>query len=257
MCGIITLFEKIDENNLSLWDKLSHRGTDSYGYASWDGKRISIKKDLTPRRLKGKYKWSILHNRKASVGKITKTLAHPIEIDDKYYIIQNGTKKEIYYTHRLALSDTHGIGLIYKELKHKFKIFNYLDDTGVVFVIDKELKFIFFHKDESRSLYVNIDKKMLASEPIIEGTWQEINEENYIFTFDEFNFDNFIKTVELNKKKINIGKNELFKTLCDNCYKMKLCRRVNGRDICPDCEYTGKNPVVKVYNHSVYGGWKW
>ncbi|MEM0333017.1 MAG: hypothetical protein QXX30_00945 [Candidatus Aenigmatarchaeota archaeon] len=238
MCGIIAFPKKtkldkktigVIENGLKL---LAHRGSDSFGIigiAKINNKKVlklvkslhfenfinMIKSSL----INVEFDFIVIHNRKKSIGKIDIELAHPVGKND-IYVVQNGTKKSLSINEK---SDTYGIYVLYKaeELKPED-----LKNSGVVFIIDGKNKKILFHKDDTRTLYINETKNLIASEPILAGKWTLIGN-NELDTFD-------IENIKLTNFEYEIK--DINKEICDYCLKEGVIIEKRGKICkCANC----------------------
>jgi len=261
MCGIVGSFGGIRKKDLLFyWDMLSHRGLDSYGVivktqdkiiaakSLWDDKAIkNINLQVAD--------WIIAHNRKSSIGGISIDLAHPIS-NKTTLVIHNGTNRNLYMSVKSAKSDTHAIALIFNKLKRKKDIFDFLNDIGVVWIIDENERRIYFHKDKSRTLYYCIERNLFASEPIDIGTWQMIDNQEMVLDLDKFEID-FVKNVKLEKKKVELKNIKI--GFCSTCGQEKLMEE--GVYKCPDCIYRNKKKTTSITKgfRSVYSSssYKW
>jgi len=260
MCGIVGMFDDVNKSRLeSYWIYLEHRGYDSYGIVGKTNKdRIKTVKSLYDKNVLEKvnnFKWVIAHNRWASIGdKNSLELAHPV-INKGIYIIHNGTKKSLYETINGAKSDTQAIVKLYSDLKVKQNIFKYLDNTGVIFIIDTHNNKIVFHKDKTRPLYINTELKMFSSEPIDKGTWQMISPQNRVYSLKDFNFEIFTKKLNLEKKVLRLENLKI--DFCEYCEEFKILG--SSKHICPHCDYTDAKPKYTInwdaYDNK-YKNWK-
>jgi len=197
MCGIVGIYgeqalREYQKNLLYAWDRLKHRGEDSYGVIiqKTNGEVVAYK-SLSKEALLSKLaeeegkeftveslKWVLAHNRKASVGGITLELAHPVyNKDEKTLVIHNGTKKPLAGAFGTD-SDTQALSIIFSIGKVEPKV-RLLDGTGVVFCVRKTSKDrfkLYFHKDEERPLVLNKELGIFASEPFLEGEWYQVKE---------------------------------------------------------------------------------
>ena len=251
MCGIIGKFGGISNKDLLFyWEALSHRGIDSYGIMGIkkkNRKQLVMSKGLLEdgalknQKLKN-FRWILAHNRKASIGgAVSLKIAHPVG-ENGVYVIHNGTRKELYSAVWSSKSDTHAIWIIYSRLQDKNNIFDFLHGTGIVFIADIHRKKIFFHRDDSRTLYYCPERKLIASEPIDTGSWQMVEEQEKVFHLLKFE-EEWDKKIKLNNKKITLK--TMAVGVCQACMTDKILEE--GKDICPDCEYQGKGKKVIGY----------
>lgn len=202
MCGIIGFWgeeniKKWKEILEKGWERLKHRGEDSYGVVIKTDKKIISYRSLSKESLLEKVRedieegiwdienaeWVLAHNRKASVGGIRLELAHPIYLQERkqedIWVIHNGTKR--------ALSDAFGEDSDTKALPYVFTLrrakirARLLNGVGVAFCVRriKNSVKILFHKDNSRPLVFN-KEGIIASEPIERGDWFEINDIEFV-----------------------------------------------------------------------------
>ena len=244
MCGIVGKFGSLGYKELEFyWDMLNHRGNDSFGTAVYNNKtqklftyKALIESSFERNKEINYADWIIAHNRWASIGgKSDIKLAHPVAVKG-VYIIHNGTKRSLYESIKSAKSDTHAIGLIYTKLADKSDILEFLNGSGVCFIIDKNEDRIIFHKDKSRTLYYSKDLQMFASEPIEVGKWQMVQEQNRILSMSAFK-ETWNKKIKLQKNVFELTKNITI-DICPVCFKEKLMNEADGR--CPDCVYQNK-----------------
>ena len=195
MCGISGMFTRTTAKEATeflelAFNRLKHRGTDSYGLvAVLPDHRILVARSLSlsalldyvKSRKDEEWLWFVAHNRKRSTGKISIETAHPIYCDNAA-IIHNGTKKALYNALPSAVSDTHAILLFYKNTREE--LFRELvQDTGVFFIFDREKNSVFFHRDDSRPLFLSAEG-IIASEPITSGVWRKVKEQDTLFPIE-------------------------------------------------------------------------
>jgi len=261
MCGIIG-FVKNKNHERMLNDMLEiqeHRGTDSYGAVFYygSGKEFKTIKELKKEKFlkkfhkiaKSNYKFVIIHHRWASIGKVTKRLAHPIT-KKGVAIIHNGTKKPLYELYKDKLqSDTEVIAHLASLMGFKSQAFReMLDGVGVVFGFDKERAF--FHHDDKRSLFMYEDGSLISSEPVLTGNWQLI-EGKFNFGFKTWNY--FIKKLKFAKKIVNIKNGEYL--IPEYCYECDVKHLHTEEDACVVCKAKGR--PKKYYPSYSYGSKYW
>ena len=236
MCGIIGMFdcskEEIDILKMDGWERLAHRGEDSFGLLGIANNKVYLYKALKKENINlssfpNKMEFVALHNRKGSIGETNLELAHPVIVKNKYLVIHNGTSKSLYNVLAVAVdSDTQAIGYLYDLLDgdvDKMVKFLYSVEIGVVLIFDMEKQEIIFYKDDARYLFYNKEYKLFASEPIYDGEWVEIDQTPLVkFTkikhLQEY-LDEYFLANKKDSKIIRI--NSSAKKWCDYCGKMK------------------------------------
>jgi len=255
MCGIIG-FVKNKNYEVMLEEMLEiqeHRGTDSYGAVFYYGGNKPFKaiKELKKEKFlqkfdkiaKTNYKFVIVHHRWASIGKVTKRLAHPIVKKD-IAIIHNGTKKALHELYKNKLqSDTEVIAHLASLMSFKNQAFReMLDGVGVVFGFDKERAF--FHHDDKRSLFLYETGDLISSEPVLSGNWQLIQGQ-YNFGFKSWSY--FIKKLKFAKNEVEIKNGEYL--IPEYCYECGVKHLHTEEDECVVCKAHGR---PKKYYTSYY-----
>ena len=247
MCGIIGIWgeEALRDyhNKLKLgWERLAHRGEDSYGVIIKTPEEIisykslsqeALLQKLTEEEKKGEFKreqveWILAHNRKASIGGINVELAHPIYYkEEKALIIHNGTKKSLANAFGTD-SDTQALAYVFTLARKEAKV-RLLDGVGVAFAVKRGIKgyHLYFHKDEERPLVCNPQLGIVASEPFLEGEWFEINnipykELKHLKDLENLIVPNKSESVVIKKCRLCgkefIGSKEEY---CRDCLKLK------------------------------------
>jgi predicted glutamine amidotransferase len=300
MCGIIGLIQRDKEFILS--DRLikvirngfeinRHRGTDSYGfYGVTKNKDIVYYKDLNVENVieelkkfrNKKFKLVFLHHRKASIGSISKELAHPIKFEN-ILTIHNGTNRELFNKlkkeNKDLQSDTQAISYLTNKLFKKYYTKNRnkkeilmkileeleknLNNTGVVFQLYKN-QYLLFHKDNSRELHILLesnDKKLtkdiflIASEPIMAGNWYKIKKE-YELSIPVNSIDKLIPYIlEQEKEFIKNHKKEIIIKNCVECGKLfAVEKQYKDYEKCKECRtyYRYSYNSYKKYNYDYY-----
>jgi len=258
MCGIVGFFgeEAIKEYQKLLqigWERLAHRGEDSYGVIIKTSEKVIAYKSISKEALlekvaseegkefkKEEIQWILGHNRKASVGSITVELAHPIHYkDENALVIQNGTKKSLANAFDTG-SDTQALALVFTLSRKEAKT-RLLDGTGVAFCVKRNRKGdykLYFHKDESRPLVLQMEKGIIASEPFLEGDWLEIRDIPYA---ELKGLEDIVKFAD---KKIS------YSVVLKQC---KLCQREfigsTKDDYCKECANSLKNYKWSKYSY--------
>jgi len=240
MCSIIgtsKLDDKFKENIDEYFKTLSHRGTDSYGYIflNRDTKQFELFKSLTKIDFVNRIKELpdngsiICHARKASVGAVDVTNAHPVKSNgNTVWLIHNGTNKS-YASFYNATSDSQGLASLIEAVSED-KLDGLLNDLGVVFFTKNS--HLYFYKDTLRPICLNKESGIFASEPLFDGKWALIKEQITPVVFD-FIFD----TKE--EFELELG----LESYCTTCKKRHIKQK--GKQLCAVCKLDGKSePVV-------------
>ncbi len=268
MCGIVGFskdyilqnYENLDSKLNDYWNKLSHRGEDSYGILTIYTENNKIKfhslKSLSKEELLKDFKQKVLdkvdkenvllmlcHNRKASIGDVSLELAHPV-VSENSIIIHNGTKKAVVELFSAYESDTQAFNELiekFNKLNDKKLLKQLLSNAGVIFHFDLENLKIIFHKS-NRSLYYN-EVGILSSEPVFTGEWYAIKKIG-------------LKQLKLNKENI-INLFSKLKKEDKKFYYIKQCRicdrffyTENKRK--QECEKCHKNFNYYNYYNKIY-----
>lgn len=267
MCGIVgKLSPATPEEMMEILKKgfeaLEHRGDDSYGVVAVTDKGLFVAKAMYVEELFEELRkdlmefgidnirWFVGHNRKRSTGSIDIETAHPVwDKERKLAVVQNGTKKAVYELLTSARSDTHGILLLYDRVE-KGLMKEILSGAGVVFIFDRQNDKVIFHKDSSRTLFINTEK-VIASEPIEAGEWALIKGQ-----YVEANLQHGLTLEVEEPKKIEVSRVE-YRSYCPACRESKKIETQGDRR-CPTCFYLGKEAERSyVSTHgSLYGGWQ-
>jgi len=190
MCGIIAGNVKKLKDTGGIKDHLrmiDHRGTDSFGMImydpktkSWDTfKTLGIKPFVKAFNNLSNGAYVIVHNRARSIGGITLALAHPI-VTNNVAVIHNGTNKDVHKMIKGSASDTESISMLQGNAIDFGTTFSWLGDLGVVFTVDLERpeNDVYLHRDKIRPLVINKDTDIIASEPLFDGAWADIKEQD-------------------------------------------------------------------------------
>lgn len=259
MCGIVGFIDSKDNRkNLEDWLTIqSHRGEDSFGAVVESVKEISSTKAISKKTFLENLNsieisdFVLAHHRKASLGDITIDLAHPVTLN-KTYVIHNGTKKAIYEAVTRAKSDTEAIAMLLDEDFNTTKLNKrLLTGAGVVFAQNTMHGLIVF-VDGNRSLFVNKERTIVASEPITEGEWLLVEP-----CFTKYkDLKDFIKNVKVYKKTAVITDDTygFYPSLCGACDKLHMHVDLQT-DLCPKCEIEGKKASYSTY--STYGAYNY
>jgi glucosamine 6-phosphate synthetase-like amidotransferase/phosphosugar isomerase protein len=190
MCGIVGKYgvespKGVVEICKNAWTETVHGGTDSYGAIYCVDGKVKYVKSLCKEKVldvigkeKSDIDWFIAHNRKASVGGVELKLAHPI-ISKKYgtLVIHNGTKRALAQAFQTE-SDTKALPIILNTISDVEVVKKLLAGIGVMFAVkitsNNQLRIV-FHRDTSRTLYLNKEQKIFASEPIFAGKWSLVS----------------------------------------------------------------------------------
>lgn len=182
MCGFIAgTKEVLTKHGVKyLLDTQDHRGTDGYGAIciTEDGD-ITHVKSMMPITIVDAIDslignpFIIIHHRATSVGKTKLSLAHPLEVPNSNTILmQNGTNKSPYTMVIPAESDSEALAMLADIMEPSTFAELILQEVGVIFWRKNDELFLF--RDDSRPLLVN-EEGLIASEPIVTGTWKAID----------------------------------------------------------------------------------
>jgi len=248
MCAIVGLWkfenetiETLSKRILRYWKQLRERGTDGYGMIVSTKTHILQIKTLDMYQTVHLFRQKItriidldfilLHNRKATLGRKTLELAHPIKTPMRRYVIHNGTKKSIKDLFETAKSDTQAIGML---LDLVSETYDRLDDmlkteinlklakTGVIFYVTPY--YILFHKDSSRTLFINEDLGIFSTLPIEEGVWNNVSDVG------------LVKLAHIREvPNDRIGSIYAHKAICPFCTTEFVTSSVGPR-FCPHCQ---------------------
>ncbi len=190
MCGYIGGRKKLLTGSNMLRNLLrtqEHRGKDGFGYIAMypegnykAAKSMSSKniiKEIT--KLKGD-PFVMFHHRATSVGGTKAALAHPLKTNNTL-LMQNGTNKDPYYLVNNAESDSEALSKLCDIMKPEDFYKYILNDMGVVFYIKNGKAYLY--RDDERPLCLH-ESGIIASEPIMEGTWHSIDIGHNQVTYD-------------------------------------------------------------------------
>jgi len=254
MCSIIAgKTTKIFKDNIkSYMELLSHRGEkQGCGYIVKDENGLTIHRSMDINTVvDGIQEMSdkafvIVHQRKASVGTVNLTNAHPVKGNEgTVRLIHNGTRK-IYNEFFDATSDSQGLASFLELLPPKYhgKV---MRELGVVFYTYKGQN-LYMYKDELRPLVKLKGHSLFASEPLFNGEWATVKEQHEPIIIEDGS------SIPVDKFRQVTYASTTYAKYCTSCKKIQLTA-VSG--VCGVCEAMGKKllPVTNYHKTSTTHG---